>query len=66
LRSHFFLGQDMPLMSFSPEAVEEIFSDEFGRALLMHCYNEFTFLSRFLPSLYIAENRETQSVAVPW
>jgi DAPG hydrolase PhiG domain len=66
LRSHFFLGQDMPTMGFAPEAVTEIFSDEFGRALLMHCYNEFTFLSRFLPSLFSAENRETQPVVVPW
>ena len=66
LRSHFFLGQDMPAMGFAPDVVTEIFSDELGRALLMHSYNEFTFLSRFLPSLYIAENRDSAPVAVPW
>ena len=30
----------------------------------MHCYNEF--LSRFLPSLFMAENRATRWVYVPW
>lgn len=35
-------------------------------ALLAHCYNEFIFLSRFLPSLFVAENRATQAVPLPW
>jgi hypothetical protein len=50
----------------NPEQVERTCPDEFGRALLQHCYNEFTFLSRFLPSLYRAENRERIEVALPW
>jgi hypothetical protein len=43
-----------------------IATDDFARALLQHCYNEFTFLSRLLPSLVIAENRNTHAVKVPW
>ncbi|MFO1466750.1 MAG: hypothetical protein U1F35_09980 [Steroidobacteraceae bacterium] len=66
LRSHFYLGQDLPALGQSPEQVRAAFPDEFGRALLQHCYNEFTFLSRFLPSLYIAENRSTVTIATPW
>lgn len=66
LRSHFYLGQDLPALGKSPHEVQEAASDEFGRALLQHCYNEFTFLSRFLPSLYLAENREHVPVELPW
>jgi hypothetical protein len=49
-----------------PKEVSKLFPDQFGRALLQHCYNEFTFLSRFLPSLFIAENRERLKIEVPW
>lgn len=66
LRSHFYLGQDLPALGVGREAIVETFPDKFGRALLMHCYNEFTFLSKFLPSLYIAENRESLDIATPW
>jgi hypothetical protein len=66
LRSHFFLGQDLPGMGMDRDEVERAFPDEFGRALLMHCYNEFTFLSRFLPSLFIGEHRDVREVALPW
>jgi hypothetical protein len=66
LRSHFYLGQDLPALGKSPGEIAAIFSDEFGRALLQHCYNEFVFLSRFLPSLYLAENRATVKIPVPW
>ena len=66
LRSHFFMGQDLPLAGKNPKEIEEIMPDAFGEALLQHCYNEFTFLSRFLPSLFIAENRQTHKVHVPW
>jgi hypothetical protein len=66
LRSHFFLGQDLPAAGRSPDEVAQLFPDTFGQALLMHCYNEFTFLSRFLPSLFIAENRDSRPVQVPW
>ena len=66
LRSHFYLGQDLSILGRSPAEVAEIFPDEFGRALLMHCYNEFTFLARFLPSLFLGDNRETLDIALPW
>lgn len=66
LRSHFYMGQDLPALGKSPEEIAELFPDRFGQALLAHCYNEFTFLARFLPSLYIAENRDTVKVEVPW
>ncbi|MFM2288795.1 MAG: hypothetical protein RL684_1938 [Pseudomonadota bacterium] len=67
LRSHFYLGQDLPALGKSPSEISTIFSDEFGRGLLQHCYNEFTYLSRFLPSLYIAEHRATQPIKrLPW
>ena len=66
LRSHFYLGQDLPALGKTPQEIQQIFSDEFGRALLQHCYNEFTFLSRFLPSLFVAENRAEARICVPW
>jgi len=67
LRSHFYLGQDLPALGQSPQEIAAIFSDEFGRALLQHCYNEFTYLGRFLPSLYIAENRLLRPIKqLPW
>lgn len=66
LRSHFYLGQDLPGLGKSPQEIREMVPDELGIALLQHCYNEFTFLSRFLPSLFIAENRATHEVKLPW
>jgi hypothetical protein len=66
LRSHFYIGQDLPGQDMSPQEVEERCPDDFGAGLLAHCYNEFIFLSRFLPSLFIAENRDAQPVSVPW
>ncbi|CAN7374632.1 hydrolase [Trinickia sp. LjRoot230] len=66
LRSHFYLGQDLPATGKKPDEIIAMFSDEFGRALLMHCYNEFTFLSRFLPALYLGDNRDKVNVPLPW
>ncbi len=66
LRSHFYIGQDLPAQGMSPQEVEQICPDEFGVGLLAHCYNEFIFLSRFLPSLFSAENRNTIPVELPW
>ena len=56
LRSHFYLGPDLVALGQAPDEIAQTCPAEFGRALLMHCYTEFTFLSRFLPSLFIAEN----------
>lgn len=66
LRSHFFIGQDLPAAGMLPEEIAEIATDEFGESLLQHAYNEFTFLSRFLPSLFIAEHRDERPPTVPW
>lgn len=66
LRSHFFLGQDLPLIGKSPADIAQMLPDETAPALLQHCYNEFTYLSRFLPSLFIAENRATHAPKLPW
>jgi hypothetical protein len=65
LRSHFYLGQDLPDAGLSPEEIAAIFPEDFGHALLLHCYNEFTFLSRLLPSLFSAENRATHAPVAP-
>ena len=40
--------------------------DDVGLGLMKHAYSEFFMLSRFLPSLYVAENRERQPVPLPW
>ena len=66
LRSHFYLGHDLPSIGKRPEEIAAMIPDTVAPALLAHCYNEFTFLSRFLPSLFIAENRKTHPVALPW
>lgn len=66
LRSHFFLGHDLPHAGKQPSEIEQMIPDVMGPALLAHCYNEFTFLSRFLPSLYAAENKDKHEVQLPW
>ncbi len=66
LRQHFYLGQDLPDMGMSPADVVKAFPDVFAEKLMMHAYDEFTFLSRFLPSLFLAENRATRPVRQPW
>lgn len=66
LRSHFFLGTDLPAAGLSPAQVEAETPAELGVQLLQHSYNEFTFLSRFLPSLFIAEHRDVKYPSVPW
>lgn len=66
LRSHFYLGQDLPLTGATPEEVEEQVPTELGISLLQHAYNEFTFLSRFLPSLHAAEHRDLRPPTAPW
>ena len=65
LRSHFYLGED--LAGHMPAAeIEKIVPESMGPGLLQHAYTEFTFLSRMLPALYVAENRDTIPVALPW
>ena len=66
MRSHFFLGTDLPDLGMSPDEVAAIAPDVLARALLQHAYNEFTFLARFLPSLYVGANRDHLEVDLPW
>jgi hypothetical protein len=56
LRSRFWLGV----------GAEEPVPDAVGLGLMQHAYTEFHYLSRFLPSLYIAENRERIPPPFPW
>lgn len=65
LRSHFWIGQDLAGVA-PPEAIAEVATEELGFGLLRHAYNEMSFLARFLPSLYVAENRATERPALPW
>lgn len=66
LRSHFFLGCDLPGSGLSPDAIQALIPDGAASGLLSHCYSEFTYLSRFLPSLYQAENRAALRLVAPW
>ncbi|WP_445658867.1 DAPG hydrolase family protein [Achromobacter sp. NCFB-sbj8-Ac1-l] len=59
LRSRFYLG----LSSAQPE---QDVPDVLGLNLLRHCYTEFTFLSRFLPSIYYGEHANDEAVPLPW
>jgi hypothetical protein len=63
LRSNFWLGWGLPL---GPDELREEIPDELGLALMKHAFTEFHYLSRFLPSLYIAERREVELPALPW
>ena len=66
LRSHFYLGWDLPAIGKTAQEIQAMIPDSVPAPLLAHCYNEFTFLARFLPSLFIAENRKTIPVQLPW
>jgi hypothetical protein len=65
LRSHFWLGHDLAGRA-EPAQIAALAPDELGFGLLRHAYNEFTFLSRILPALYVAENRERERPVLPW
>lgn len=59
LRSRFILGLDTTDGKNSPD-------ESVGLALMKHCYTEFTFLSRFLPSLYYGEKANDENIPLPW
>ncbi|MDA3643096.1 hypothetical protein LZ318_19510 [Saccharopolyspora indica] len=65
LRSHFYFGVDLAETS-TPDQLRETFTDEFAQEMLRHCYNEMTFLSRFLPHLHATDNRDRTPVPAPW
>lgn len=66
LRTHFFFGHDLPSVGVPIAEMSKIFPDELGPSMLQHAYDEFTYLSRFLPSLYVAENRDRLKLIRPW
>lgn len=63
LRSHFWLGEGLGAPA---DELKQLLPDEVGLGLMKHAYSEFFYLSRFLPSLYIAEQRESEEVPAPW
>lgn len=65
LRSHFWLGHDLAGLA-EPAQIAALAPEAMGFGLLRHAYNEFTFLSRILPALYVAENRERERPVLPW
>lgn len=59
LRSRFILGQDTTVSGHKvPDAI--------GLGLLEHCYTEFTYLSKFLPSLYWGDAANRNEVPRYW
>jgi hypothetical protein len=60
LRSRFWLGEGVP-----EERAREI-PESLGVDLMQHAHTEFKYLAGFLPSLYIAENRESDEVPAVW
>jgi DAPG hydrolase PhiG domain len=63
LRSRFWLGAGLPS---SPEEITAAITDDMGLGLMRHAHTEFKYLARFLPSLYIAGNRDTEVLVYPW
>jgi hypothetical protein len=60
------LGYDLPATGAGYDTVVAEVPDLLGPNLLQHCYDEFTFLSRILPPLYTAENRDKLDIPRPW
>ncbi len=60
LRSRFWIGEG------TPAEVAAAIPQELGINLMQHAHTEFKYLARFLPSLYIAENREHERAPTPW
>lgn len=63
LRSRFWLGAGLGL---TPEETAEAVPEPLGLGLMRHAHTEFKYLARFLPSLYWAENRDTETLTAPW
>ncbi|HEX3690386.1 MAG TPA: hypothetical protein VHV28_11830 [Solirubrobacteraceae bacterium] len=63
LRSRFWLGYGTGLPA---EQLVEAVPDEMGLGLMVHAHTEFKSLARFLPSLYVAENRDALEPPELW
>jgi hypothetical protein len=66
LRSHFFMGEDLAATGMPVAEIEHIFPTVHAPDLLQHCYDEFTILSRLLPSIWLAEGCSENEIARPW
>lgn len=63
LRSNFWLGHGLPL---PPEEIEREIPLQMGLNLMKHSWQEWFYLMRFLPALYIAERRDDEPAPVAW
>ena len=63
LRSNFWLGYGLPR---SPEELEREMPLEMGLKLMKHSWQEWFYLMRFLPALFIAERRDEVAAPVAW
>lgn len=64
LRNRFWLGAGVEA---PPEVIETIAPDQLGISLMEHANTEYTILSRFLPSLYCAENyKNSDDLNIAW
>ena len=64
LRTHFFMGHDLPALGMPHAVMLQTFPDAAGAALLQHCYDEFSMLAQLLPAIHRAE--AGGDVAVRW
>ena len=63
LRSNFWLGWGLPL---APAELEQEIPFELGLSLMKHSSQEWFYLMRFLPALFIAERRDEVPAPVAW
>jgi hypothetical protein len=63
LRSRFWLGEGLRA---AREVLEAALPEATGLGLMKHANTEFNYLSRFLPSLYYAEQRDEVGAPDPW
>jgi len=63
LRSNFWLGWGLPL---TPEQLEVEIPEQMGLDLMKHSWQEWFYLMRFLPAVYIADRRDEVPAPVAW
>ena len=63
LRSNFWLGHGLPL---APDELEQEMPLQMGLNLMKHSYQEWFYLMRFLPAVYIADRNGEVPAPVAW
>jgi len=63
LRSRFWLGAGSGVPA---EELRAAIPEQLGVDLMRHANTEFKYLSRFLPSLYVAERRDEEPIELAW